>query len=604
MEHWDTRRFQRWLWEGGSGADARRVRSISLEAVPNIDGIDQFVNLEAFECTNTAYLSVPQSITTLQSLTHLSLRQNHEMRLPETLGLIRNLRYLDLRSNGLRRIPEGIHQLRRLEALLLTGNNLARIPSTIADMVWLRVITVDEENLTPALRVFVDARRPPALRAAERDPQGMPMYRTGEQNLERGIEQLFDNHPRRANYRIAPEPVIMPEPNDEPNDEPNNGIEQRLARMMALRNANNIRFAAMHNPPRLPTAPEGPVAEHVVQAPPFHAQRFHAPLLRRPIDAPLLRRPIDAPLLRRPIAGFAFQVHNAFDRVNKARLTAYIERSLGTIPIISADNDEFLRFADETMRRFIESLSGSERQTAMREYQTIYDRCLQLIAYTPEYRKLITYALEFTRRQPREFQQTYVKNFAHDNTHAYNSSAPLTCAKGAMERFVMLLVPSAMLYRESPSDWARYEELVRIIEVPTTLRGVLDMYAGDCFRDSDGDVSRFRDCMMLRVLEVLGEEYEGRPTREVAEEAIREYAQELGVFGGGYRRRQAARRKATRRQATRRKATRRQATRRQATRRQATRGRQATRRQATRRQAEGRQAEGRQAEGRKASLRV
>lgn len=203
--------------------------------------------------------------------------------------------------------------------------------------------------------------------------------------------------------------------------------------------------------------------------------------------------------------GIAFEVHNAFEKINKKALFSFFkENSIENINIPST-NETFIKYMKNTLDEFIQLIpdTNSRKTSSMLDVENIFDNLLKNIQYTDEYKKLISYSLEYVKAQPEDFKMAYVSNFTYDCAHAYNGDNGMSCAKGIIERFVTSLIPAAMLY----IDEGRYNRLIHIL-TPFNLKKAIMDFSSACLEESDGDENKFRECIIRELRGVMGNSYD------------------------------------------------------------------------------------------------
>ena len=154
----------------------------NLEADRFPEVMEDMTSLRWLKLTNTQLRSIPEEISSLQKLEHLTLKKNNVMAIEReqlkglkclrTLNLSRNsltaknissdtfdseeLNTLDLSHNELTEVPEGVGKARCLLVLNLSHNKLEAIPSqllmNVTDLLNLDVSHNNLEALPPQLR--------------------------------------------------------------------------------------------------------------------------------------------------------------------------------------------------------------------------------------------------------------------------------------------------------------------------------------------------------------------------------------------------------------------------------------------------------------------
>ncbi len=233
--------------------------------------------------------------------------------------------------------------------------------------------------------------------------------------------------------------------------------------------------------------------------------------------------------------GVAFEIHDAFYKINKGKLFEFMERQIPNLRVqfnAAPKNPEFGEYVIQSLRNLYEELPGNIQANRNRKQQALthlesFSERLKSVNYNDETRKIIFYALEFTKQQPAEFKNEYIKNFSYDCALAYGAREnPISCTKGIMERILTTLTPSSKLYAGSPV----YDELVSIIN-PPTVDVIVREVGGECARIADVTEEQYRAC----VHEKVRERYETLELPYSVEEVDAELNRMipiLGIFGG------------------------------------------------------------------------
>jgi Leucine-rich repeat (LRR) protein len=87
----------------------------------DLDGIENFINLEYLDCENNFLTKLPD-LSNLKKLERLNCSNNKLTELPD-LSSLESLSYLDCENNKLTKLPD-LSGLNKLKALYCYGNNL------------------------------------------------------------------------------------------------------------------------------------------------------------------------------------------------------------------------------------------------------------------------------------------------------------------------------------------------------------------------------------------------------------------------------------------------------------------------------------------------
>lgn len=165
--------------------------------------------------------------------------------------------------------------------------------------------------------------------------------------------------------------------------------------------------------------------------------------------------------------GLAFEIHNAFDKINVISLIDFLKSK------VEDGNEEEQRFAEMSSRDFVQeinnmitrvldSVSADELYTIPTKpagyyppsifswldiWNLIYNSRFKFINFNDELtRKLLGLSLDYVLMQPPSFQTNYILAYLGDNAFAYSTGNTfmhnISCAKGIMERVVISILPA------------------------------------------------------------------------------------------------------------------------------------------------------------------
>ena len=177
--------------------------------------------------------------------------------------------------------------------------------------------------------------------------------------------------------------------------------------------------------------------------------------------------------------GLAYEIHNAYDKINVPDLVAFFERKIANgqqlgIEFSIMTNDEFLNMINTNMINFLSKLTPEELNAIpnkpagyypeeIRNWKHIWNalyhyRITQFNFENEEKKKLIGLSMYYASKQPTPFQVSYVLCYLDENAFAYSSSATFafnfSCSKGFVERFTTCLKAGVdtLLTTELPED--------------------------------------------------------------------------------------------------------------------------------------------------------
>ncbi|KAK2949051.1 putative E3 ubiquitin-protein ligase Itchy [Blattamonas nauphoetae] len=97
---------------------------------------------------DTGLDTIPPSILTKGTATHLSLSKNLILVIPPSISLLTNLRHLNLSNNHITELPEEIYSLVNLKVLNLNGNPISEITDSIQNLINLTALDLSKTNIT------------------------------------------------------------------------------------------------------------------------------------------------------------------------------------------------------------------------------------------------------------------------------------------------------------------------------------------------------------------------------------------------------------------------------------------------------------------------
>lgn len=464
--------------------------------------IGNLTNLTLLKIWNCEKLNeIPESIGNLVNLTNLDIIHCTELKqLPASISNLVNIQVLKIFGNSLESLPDTFGNLipnafSSLETLYMGRNQLATLPDSFCllpnlselglegprEGVKLQSLPANFGNLQN-LHFFDISNN--ELTTLPESFKNIPLYQ-----LNISDNNISELPPSSVN----PDETILDELNEltefnmenNPIDETNPNINERIQARIALRIA--------------------PPQEEVPQP---------------------------------ARAGVAFEVHNAFNNINKQKLINFLKDPANPVPVFQS-NDDFIDYFDATLKDFLALLpNNANKDNIMTDYNKIFDERLSLINYhsqgETDYKPLITNALEYAKRQSDDFKKRYGFSFTYDNAHAYEGEHPLSCAKGMIERFITTLGNVAGQIKLADADEfeaKNYEELLDIME-PKSLQQYVNMYMSECF-NSDDINSQPTKAKKIEALEMcirakLEEHFEGQIVPAAAEGLIAIGLEEAG----------------------------------------------------------------------------
>jgi hypothetical protein len=241
-------------------------------------------------------------------------------------------------------------------------------------------------------------------------------------------------------------------------------------------------------------------------------------------------------------AGIAFEVHKAFNKIDKAALIEFIKPYINEANVLtykSKNNNEFKEYLKSSLNGFISKINNnnSRKNQSKTDLEKIFRQILGNLQYKDSYKELITYCLEYVKKQPKKFQETYVSTFTYDCAHAYDAAndddnSSISCAKGMLERFVLNLKDAAVAVKSTNNavfNTNKYAELISIIQsVPLSnsekITKDINKYAQECLGNNSVNSNE-------KLIECVKQKFGERLTDSISSQ-IETYIPTLRLYGG------------------------------------------------------------------------
>jgi uncharacterized protein YjbI with pentapeptide repeats len=189
----------------------------------------------------------------------------------------------------------------------------------------------------------------------------------------------------------------------------------------------------------------------------------------------ILERPRPAPAP----AGVAYEIHNAFDKINIDKYYKIIDQD---------DNktyDNVVEYVQDLFTKFINQHFTEEDKTNSIEGLNQILEKLSLSESRNIHNKLIGKSVDFVMKQPKEFIDFYIRAFIQDCYHAYSGEDGLSCVKGIIERFVFITGDTA--FAMCPDDCANktYTDLKKLFGKNKADKNELTQQWANTYLESD-----------------------------------------------------------------------------------------------------------------------
>lgn len=109
--------------------------------------VTRLENLRVLNLRNNLLISLPESFGALKNLRELYLWQNQLTTFPESFKQLISLKKLDLKNNQLTALPDTFGNLTKLETLLLDGNKIEKSPEIITKLSQLQILSLASNEL-------------------------------------------------------------------------------------------------------------------------------------------------------------------------------------------------------------------------------------------------------------------------------------------------------------------------------------------------------------------------------------------------------------------------------------------------------------------------
>ena len=177
------------------------------------------------------------------------------------------------------------------------------------------------------------------------------------------------------------------------------------------------------------------------------------------------------PVLRVLVPVNAYQVHQAFAKIDTAKLNSFLkEKSTGIqLPIVRS----YSSYIETTMLQLIDDCDISEEQktTFRADFVAIMTQRIRGLNFENQssvIKETIINTLEYVKLQSPEFKNMYIESFNKDCVNAHEGENPMSCAGGVLDRIVLSLTPACIAFisnnEASENKIEEYQILVGIID--------------------------------------------------------------------------------------------------------------------------------------------
>jgi surface protein len=158
-------------------------------------------------------------------------------------------------------------------------------------------------------------------------------------------------------------------------------------------------------------------------------------------------------------------IHRESAKINYTKLNAFLK---GKVDAALPPAMTYPTYINENLLHMIHTNDEQEATKTLQKngLNRIMSERLNNVSYgsfSIPIRKSIFYTIKYVLTQPPEFQKVYVDTFIKDCVHAYEGADGMTCAAGALERFVISLVTACQSMLSDGAENEDYEKIVAII---------------------------------------------------------------------------------------------------------------------------------------------
>ena len=454
---------------------ALTIKKSDIERLP--DEIGNLINLTSLNVFDNRLTEIPETIGNLSNLTQLVLNKNRLSNLPNNIVNLTGLLGLFANLNQLTVLPPNFSILIALKELSLSHNRIVELPEDFGNLVNLEYLSIANNQLTTLPPSFSNLKKLSDLSLNDNNIEVLPLAVSEFAPRRATIIYDLSNLTDVGRFNISNNPISAPIDNNNDDD---------------------------------PYANYPPIVRNMYEAIQFRADAAEAAAERRMAERQALidaedwdgLAALDAPpeeVVGAPapfVPGIAYQVHGAFDKINKPVLFAYLNSEGVPEPLLKndgspIDDEDFAQYIYDTITTILNTMStnnannATKKTTILEEFNSIYANRLSVVSYDTETREMIRSALEYVKRQDDIFKREYAYYYTYDNFHAYEGAASLSCTKGMIERFVTTLTQAAAIVKESNPEVFEannYEELIEIVSAPT-IQEAITKYSQKCFQD-------------------------------------------------------------------------------------------------------------------------
>ena len=243
------------------------------------------------------------------------------------------------------------------------------------------------------------------------------------------------------------------------------------------------------------------------------------------------------------------QVHKEFRKIDLEKLISILAPERITIEYPETTN--FAKFIKNSLTDIIQSITDievKERITnGVNNILTQRINQLRFKDFTPLLIKAIYHSLNYVKTLPPEAQQEYIEAFVKDCVNAYEGSAGMTCAGGALERIIKSLeVACTSIISSNPENAKKCENIIAVLN--NDINKLIQEAILDRYREHrQGSQGEFPSTMSIEdkkenLRQYLTSKFPTNEARDLIDSKISEFEMSIGfesddfTYGGRKRR--------------------------------------------------------------------
>ena len=243
------------------------------------------------------------------------------------------------------------------------------------------------------------------------------------------------------------------------------------------------------------------------------------------------------------------QVHKEFRKIDLENLIGILAPERITIEYPETTN--FAKFIKNSLTDIIQSITDVEVKARITNgVNNILRQRINRLSFSdfpPLLRKAIYHSLNYVKTLPPEAQQEYIEAFVKDCVNAYEGSAGMTCAGGALERIIKSLeVACTSIISSNPENAKQCENIIAVLN--NDINKLIQEAILDWYREHrQGSQGEFPSTMSIddkkeNLRQYLLSKFPSNEARDLIDSKISEFEMSIGfedddfTYGGRKRR--------------------------------------------------------------------